>query len=142
MSLCTWTRWLTTLIPTLIFLLGTDWLFHAVILQDWYANTEQLWRDKATLASNMWWMFGGQALFALTLIIIFGKNYEHRGWMEGIRFGWWMGVLLAAPIIMSHSYAAIPAKFVWAWSGIGIFQTMGVGLILCFAYKNMNDCPA
>jgi len=109
-------------------------LIHGVILAPTYQSIKGVWRPDMT--SKLWieWVDGFLISFLFTYI--FTKGYEGKGIMEGVRFGFIVGLLLSIPIAYG-TYMIIPIPYYLAlqWFLYGTAQSMVFGAVAAAVYK-------
>ena len=69
-------------------------------------------------------------------VLIFAKGYEARGILEGVRYGFYIGMLFV--FVMSFNQFAvynIPYTLVWYWIILGIIQMIINGIVAALVYK-------
>ena len=55
--------------------------------------------------------------------------------MEGLRYGVYIGLVLAALKIGTYGYMPIPLVLTFSWMAISIANGLGAGLVLALVYK-------
>jgi len=73
-----------------------NYLIHSLILMGAYQATMNLWRTD--MNSIMWIMWLGDLVKAFVFVYIFTKGIENKGWMEGLRYGFWIGLYVSIGI--------------------------------------------
>lgn len=118
-----------------IFIFVTDFIIHGTILKDIYAQTPDLWRPEEDMMTYFPYMVAGQFLIAAITAFIFTRNYEGKGFQEGVRFGIMLGLLFS--VMMSISYAWMPISTLLAvyWAASGLMQGLGLGIIFSLTYR-------
>ena len=107
---------------------------HGILLKDLYIQTLSVWRPKGE--SNMWFVLFSQLAFAYIVAFIFTRHYEAKGVQEGVRFGLYIGLLLAALDFGAYSYLPVPFSLVLAWMATSVLKGLGTGAVLALVYKN------
>lgn len=76
-------------------------------------------------------IFLSNAIVAYFLSLVFTKGYEGKGIGEGVRFGLFMGLIVATPMAYA-TYATMPITYSLAlqWFLYGIIQYVIYGVIL------------
>ncbi len=128
-------RYVLTTVTGFIFLFATDYLIHGTILKDIYAETAELWRPESDMKTYLPFMLAGQFLIAAITAFIFTRNYEGKGFQEGVRFGILLGLLFS--VMMSISYVWLPISLLLAiyWACAGLMQGLGLGIIFSLTYR-------
>lgn len=110
-----------------------DTFVNAVLLKSIYEETAHLWRSEADM--KIWLFFVGYAFMAYFFTLIFSKGYEGKGAMEGVRYGTYVGLMVAVPMAYS-TYAAMPVPYslamTWFICGMIEFIVAGVALSMVF----------
>ena len=109
-------------------------------LQDAYKSTAALWRPEAEMQSYMGLMFLAQTVFASGFAFIFTMNYEGKGIDESVRYGLYLGLLLAVIEIRKLCYMPIPLSLSLTWAISVVVWGLFAGIILSLVYK--EEAPA
>ena len=73
-----------------------------------YQSVSQLFRADADV--QMWVIFVAYIFFAFFFTLIFSKGYEGRGVLEGVRYGFYVAMMMVLP--MNYvSYAVMPIPY-------------------------------
>ncbi len=126
-------RYVKALIATFVVIYAMDFMVHGVILASWYERTAVLWRAPDTM--HMWIMFISQLLFAVVFVYIFTTNYENKGLAEGVRYGSYIGALLATIDLGTYCYLPVPFVLTLAWIVASFVKCVLGGLAACAAYR-------
>ena len=119
-------------------LFAVDHLLHGMLLKDIYHQTASVWRPEADMKKMMWYMWLGYLIFAPVFVCIYSKGYEEgKGRMgQGLRYGFWMGVLLSVmQSLILYTILPIPCKLAVYWIASGIAKYTCLGTVLALAYK-------
>jgi hypothetical protein len=108
-------------------------LVHGVLLSADYAASAQLWRAPEEMKNGLMVVVHIVSAFFFTLI--FTRGYEGRGVQEGVRYGFFVGMLVAIPMAYG-SYAAMPMPYPLAlkWFLFGLLMYMVLGAVLGLLY--------
>jgi hypothetical protein len=114
-----------------------DYLVTNGILMSTYESEplRKLWRPD--MASKLWIMHIVTLIWSFLFALIYTKGYEGRGGvMEGLRYGFWMGLLISVPMAFG-SYVVFPIPYFLAlqWFVFGTIQTGLCGMALAAVYK-------
>ena len=126
-------RYCFSFVAVFIFIFLSDYLCHEFLLTELYEKTRELWRAKDEHLMVFIWL--GELGFAAVMAFIFTRHYENKGVMEGLRYGLYIGLLLAALKFGAYGYMPIPLVLTFSWMAISIVNGLGVGLVLAFVYK-------
>jgi len=69
-----------------------DFIIHSVILADAYESLQGVWRQN--MMNYMWVMYVTALIWSVFFVYIFTKGYQNRGWLEGLRYGLLIGLLM------------------------------------------------
>lgn len=119
-------------------LFALDYLLHGMLLKDLYHQTASLWRPEAEMKSMMWYMWLGYLVFSPVFVCIYSKGFEDsKGSIgQGIRYGFWMGILLSVmPNLICYAVMPIPLKLAVSWIVGETIKYTCLGTVLGFAYK-------
>ncbi|MFQ5799268.1 MAG: hypothetical protein ACE5H0_11365 [Bacteroidota bacterium] len=111
-------------------------LIHGAILGSTYESPELSDIMRPAEESKMWIHFIVGIIFSFFFVFIFSKGYENRGIMEGVRYGLYVGLMVATPMAYS-SYAAyqIPYSLALQWFIYGLVYYIILGVIAALLYK-------
>ncbi|HKJ82337.1 MAG TPA: hypothetical protein VJ954_09960, partial [Ignavibacteriaceae bacterium] len=90
-----------------------DWLVNGVLLQSSYMAEEvaKLMRPEADI--QMWIIIVCDLFYAFFFTFIFSKGFENKGIMEGVRYGFYIGMLVSLPMAYG-TYAVMPVPYTLA----------------------------
>ncbi len=113
-----------------------DIIIHSIILGSVYATMQDVWRPD--MMQKMWVMHIVKIVVAFMFAFIFSKGYEGKGLMEGVRYGFYIGLMLSMGFAFG-SYASfrIPHQLALQWFIFAMFEYIiaGVGVALVFGKK-------
>lgn len=112
----------------------TDFIVHGVILASCYGSAG--FRPEAEMNSYLWVFWVTSIVFSFFFTFIFAKGCEGKGVMEGVRYGFYVGML----IWFTGAYAqfvtySIPYSLVWYWIILGVIQMILCGIAAALIYK-------
>ncbi|RPI00777.1 MAG: hypothetical protein EHM64_16675, partial [Ignavibacteriae bacterium] len=94
-------------VVTFVLLEMMDIIVHGFLLMNAYQATASLWRPD--MMQKMWIMHIVKLVVSFMVTFIFSKGYEGKGTMEGVRYGFYMGVLLSIGMAYgTYAMIAIP----------------------------------
>lgn len=128
-------RWWMTSGAVFAWIFATDFVIHGWYLGETYQMTANLWRSQDEMRNFMGWMTGGQALIAIWLSFIFTKGYENKGWQEGVRYGFLIGLLVVSHYFMQYATTPMPMGLFMNWIWTGLAQCVGAGVVASLVYK-------
>jgi hypothetical protein len=121
---------------TFVLLEVLDILVHGVILMSAYQATQNVWRPD--MMQKMWILHIVKLVVAFLITFIFSKGYEGKGIMEGLRYGFYIGVLMSIGMAYgTYAMVAIPYSLALQWFIYGVveYTIVGVALALVFGKK-------
>ena len=121
------------MIAGFIFVFAFDFLVHGMFLKEAYADTADLWRPEGEY--KMPFMLASQLLFVITMTFLFSRNNEGKGLKEGLRFGAFVGLVLASLPLASYSYMPISFCLTACWMGAAFVKSVGTGAVISFFCK-------
>jgi len=121
----------------------TDFIIHGVILSPTYASDamKNIWRSD--MESKMWIFYLTYVFISFFFTLIFSKGYEGKGIGEGVRYGFYVGMMMAVPMAYS-SYAMYPIPYYVAlqWFIYGLIQYIILGIAVAMVYGSKTKEPA
>jgi hypothetical protein len=112
-----------------------EFVIHGVLLTSSYEATKDLWRSLDEMNARMWMFYVIYAFIGLTLSYIFSKGYEGKGLVEGIRFGFFVGLLMNIPRAYgSFVVMDIPYSLALSWFLYGMVEYLILGAILAMVF--------
>ena len=121
----------------------TDYLIHGVILTSTYQSEplKSLWRPD--MMSKMWIFYVNYLIMSFFFTLIFSKGYEGKGMPEGVRYGLYVGLLMATPMAYA-SYVTYPIPYSLAlqWFIYGIIQYLILGIVVAAVFGKKSAAPA
>ena len=120
-------------------------IIHGFILSSTYQTDEvsKIMRPESEMNSMMWIYYVVYIIQAFFFAFIFSKGYEGKGIIEGVRYGLYMGLLMATPMAYA-SYAMYPMPYSLAlqWFIYGMIQYIILGILIALVYeKNRQQHP-
>ena len=113
-------------------------IIHGFILFSTYQTDEvsKIMRPESEMNSMMWIYYVVYIIQAFFFAFIFSKGYEGKGIMEGVRYGLYMGLLMATPMAYA-SYAMYPMPYSLAlqWFIYGMIQYIILGILIALVYE-------
>jgi hypothetical protein len=110
-----------------------EYLIHNVLLSSTYQeeSMKHLWREE--MKTGVFFIVYVFVAFFFTLI--FSKGYEGKGIMEGVRYGFYIGMLMSVPMAYG-SYGAMPITYSLAlqWFIYGLIEYIILGVVVALMY--------
>jgi len=111
-----------------------DFLIHGVILMSTYAAMQNVWRPD--MMAKMWVLHVVKIITAFFFVLIFSKGYENKGIMEGLRYGFYIGMIVSSGFAFG-SYASFPIPHALAlhWFILTLGEYLIAGVVVAQVYK-------
>jgi hypothetical protein len=116
----------------------SEFLIHGVALAGLYETTVKLWRPMAEMRSLGWLMWISYLIVSPVLVYIYDRGYEagKPGLAQGIRFGFWMGLLQSAPMALNcYAVMPIPVSLAVGWFAGGMTEMLVIGAVIGMMWK-------
>ncbi len=114
-------------------------LVDGIILAGAYAQVN-VWRPD--MMSLMWIYHVLDLVTAFFFTLVFSKGYENKGVMEGVRYGFYVGVWLSSGMAYgTYAMIEIPYSLALQWFIYGIIEYMIAGAVLAMVYKGITPKP-
>ncbi len=112
------------------------YVIHEVMMGDTYEKLAAIFRPEAEMQSMMWIMMASSALMMLMFCYIFTRGHEGKGIAEGVRYGVFIGLLMAGPIAIDpHVIFPVPGNVAMIWLISSIASLTIAGAIFAAIYK-------
>lgn len=119
-----------------------SYIVNGLILMSQYEALKDVWRQD--MDSKMYIFHLTNLVFAFMFAFIFSKGYEGKGIGEGVRYGFYIGVMVWIPAAY-NTYAsfALPYGLIWKWWVLGIIQTVIAGIAVAAVFgRGGGKAPA
>lgn len=126
-------RYVLAVLVVFAVMFGLDYFVHGVLMADQYHATMKLWRPKSPEFLVV--MAASQFLYSIMFVFIFTRNYEGLGISEGLRYGLYIGLLLAALDLGAYSYLPIPFMIALSWIISNVIKGMLLGAVTAAVYR-------
>lgn len=116
-----------------------EFIVNAVLLDGIYKQTASVWRAEADIEKMMWLFWVGYLIFALVFVRIYIKGYEigKDNIGQGLRYGIYMGLLIAIPMNLGwYVVLPIPAALSVYWAIAGMVEMIAAGITVALIYRN------
>ncbi len=112
----------------------SDFVVHGVLLEADYEATKSLWRPE--MQKLEWIFFLVNLAYSFLFVHIFGKGYEGKGVVEGVRFGVVIGLVMSLGMAFgTYVMIAIPLALAVKWFVFGMIQYILVGVVISLIYR-------
>jgi hypothetical protein len=117
-----------------------DAVIHGVILMGTYMAMQNVWRSD--MMAKMWILHVVKIITAFFFTLIFSKGYENKGILEGVRYGVYIGAIIAAGFALG-SYASFPIPHMLAieWFFLTLVEYVIAGVVVAQVYGR-KESPA
>jgi hypothetical protein len=129
--------WITFVVVFIVYFI-LDWLVNGVLLHSTYMTEEvaKIMRPEAEITSNMWIFVICDLFYTFFFTLIFSKGFENKGWMEGVRFGFYVGLMVSLPMAYgTYGSMTIPYTLALQWFLYGLVMNIVIGIIAALFYK-------
>jgi hypothetical protein len=108
-------------------------IVNMVLLASAYKATAALWRPEAEM--KIWLFYVVYLFVAFFFTLIFSKGYEGKGVGEGLRYGFYVGMMMAVPMAYGM-YASMPIPYSLAlqWFLYGLIKYILCGMAVALVY--------
>ena len=131
-------KWILASLAVFVIYEACNFLIHSVILMGIYEATTNLWRQD--MNSTMWIMYVGDFFKAFIFVYIFSKGIENKGWIEGLRYGFWIGLYVSIGMgFGTYSWSPIPFNLALQWFIYGVIQLMICGIVAALIYRPAKE---
>lgn len=131
-------KMLIAVVAVFITLEVLDFLIHGVILMSTYMAMQNVWRTD--MMAKMWVLHVVKIITAFFFVLIFSKGYEKKGIMEGLRYGFYVGMIISSGFAFG-SYASFPIPHALAlhWFILTLGEYLIAGVVVAQVYKQAKE---
>ena len=105
-----------------------NFIVNGLLLMSAYEATRNIWRPD--MMSLMWVFHIVMLIGAFFFVLVFSKGYEGKGFMEGVRYGLYIGIWMGAGYAYgTYGMIAIPYSMALIWFVTSLVQYMLAGII-------------
>ena len=126
-------KFILALIGAFVFVFAFEFFWHGFLMRGMYEATSEVWRPEDP--AYMKYIFASQFLFAAVLTFIYTKIGQHIRCKRGIAFGFFAGLLLAAPQLGAYCYMPVPLTIPLMWMLASLLKGLGSGMVIAAIYK-------
>ncbi len=130
--------WITFIVVFVVYFI-LDWLVNGVLLNSTYMaeDVAKIMRPEAEINSNMWIIIVCDLFYTFFFTLIFSKGFENKGWMEGVRFGLYVGLMVSVPMAyITYAVQPIPYSLALQWFIYGTLSNIIIGIVAALMYKS------
>ncbi len=127
----------TTFIVVFVVYFFLGWLVNEVLLASAYQLLPaDMMRPHDVITSYLWIIAVSQLIYTFFFTLIFSKGYEDKGWMEGVRFGFYVGLMVSVPAAyIAYATQPIPYSLALQWFIYGTLSNIIIGVVAALMYK-------
>jgi hypothetical protein len=129
---------LITFIVVFVLLEVMDYIIHWGILSSAYMGEEvkNAFRPEEGMNGNMWMILVAGLIWSYFFTFFFAKGYEGKGIMEGLRFGFYVGLFWSLVCsLQSYAIMAITFSIALQWFIFGMIEMLILGVVAALIYK-------
>jgi peptidoglycan biosynthesis protein MviN/MurJ (putative lipid II flippase) len=118
-----------------VFVVIAAWetIVNMVLLSAAYHATASLWRPEAEM--KIWLFYVIYLFVAFFFTLIFSKGYEEKGVVEGLRYGFYVGMMMAVPMAYgTYGSMPIPYSLALQWFIYGLIEYVLCGMVVALVY--------
>lgn len=128
-----------------ILTIGFNYLYCGLVGEA-FAQVPELFRSEADMQSHLKFFYFGEFVLVLFAAIIFKYGYQGQGAIEGLRFGFLLGVVLGATKISAHAWVPHPDQLMYLCVIGSILKGVviggSLGLVYAFSKCCAHSCEA
>ena len=110
-----------------------DFVIHNLILGSTYQQIKEVFRPD--MMDKIWIMNLVTAITSFFFVLIFSKGYEGKGIAEGLRYGFYMGMISAVGMAYgSYAMYSIPYSLAMSWFIYGLVEHLAAGAVTALVY--------
>ena len=128
-------RFVPAAVILFLFIFGYEYLVHGVLLKGIYQDTASVWRSYDQMTAYVPFNTGIEALLAVWITFIFIRLFEKGGWQNGVRFGFYFGVLCGIQAAGAYFYLSIPEILAGYWFIAHVIEGVIGGFLIGVVYR-------
>ncbi len=106
-----------------------------LLLADYMSGMKAIMRVGADLQAHAIWMYLGYLIVTIMFCYIYAHHHEGKGWMEGARFGLWIGLMMAGISMVMYGTMPLDGMESLISALVGIIIYMVGGVVTSLVYK-------
>ena len=117
-----------------------DMIIHGAILMHTYMAMQNVWRPD--MMNKLWVLHFVKIATAFFFALIFSKGYENKGIMEGVRYGFYVGMIVASGFAFG-SYASFSINYQLAlqWFFYSLIEYIIAGVVIALVFGRKEAAP-
>jgi len=113
-----------------------EFLIHGVFLKSTYMTEEVMKIMRSEADMKMWIIYVAGLFFVFFFCLIFVKGMEGKGLMEGVRFGFYVGMMVSVPMAyVTYATQPIPYTMALQWFIYGLIVCVVIGAVMAQLYQ-------
>jgi len=113
-----------------------EFLIHGVLLKSTYMTEEVMKIMRSEADMKMWIIYVAGLFFVFFFCLIFVKGMEGKGLMEGVRFGFYVGMMVSVPMAyVTYATQPIPYTMALQWFIYGLIECVVIGAAMAQLYQ-------
>jgi|GEM_PF-5833688 hypothetical protein len=125
-------KMLMAIVGSFVVLWLSDIVFNSYLLADLYLKDPSLWLIQTDKVSNV--ILVTQVLFSIAFVLFFTDVYKGEGMPEGLRFGAYLGSILAISKFSLYAYMPIPLEITMYQSIAMFLSSVACGITTGLIY--------
>jgi hypothetical protein len=118
-----------------------DYITNYYLMMSTYAQVSNLWRPMGEMKWGL--VVVCQLFFAFFFTLIFSKGYEAKGVWEGVRYGFYVSMMVHVPAAyMTYATMPVPYALALQWFLYGSAETIIAGIALALVFKKKKEVVA
>jgi hypothetical protein len=118
-----------------------DYVIHNLILGSTYEQIKEVFRPD--MMDKMWIISLVTAIVSFFFVLIFSKGYEGTGIVEGLRYGFYAGMMLSTGMAYgAYATYPIPYHLAMSWFIYGLAEYLLAGVVVALVYGKKAAPPA
>src|SRR5688572_12758962 len=113
-----------------VFIYLYEFVVHGILMANIYAETPNIWRNYSQMLNYVPFNIFIMALIAVWMTFIFTKFYRTGGSANGLKFGFYIGVLSGIQAAGAFYYLPISATLAFLWFATNFIETLLGGCLI------------
>ena len=112
-----------------------EFIIHGVLLKSTYATEAVMKIMRPEADMKMWILYVAGLFFIFFFCLIFAKGSEGKGLMEGVRYGFYVGMMVSVPMAYAtYATQPIPYSLALQWFIYGVIECVIIGVVAAQVY--------
>jgi hypothetical protein len=132
-------RFVTASIAAFVVVAVVEFVIHGVLLSGMYRQAASAFRADADARARFWLFYVGYLVFAFFFTFIYTKGYERDrgGLAQGLRFGFYVGVMIGAlESLVWYVVLPVPATLAVSWFLAYVVMALAAGAVVGSLYRH------